>query len=106
MTRYCYKRIGPVVFDVAGEFIEWIEKRLSWRNEQLVTRMGENIMDKTEMEKVKRNEKALNRVLSSTMKAIDTIMEAQWKGEEARGKRKTWEKRYLREGQNAAEEAH
>ena len=33
-------------------------------------------MDKTEMEKVKRNEKVLNRVLSAAMKAIDTIMEA------------------------------
>ncbi len=31
-------------------------------------------MDKTEMEKVKSNKKALNRVLSATIKAIDTIM--------------------------------
>ena len=96
MTRYCYKRIGLVVFDVAGEFIDWIEKSLSWTNEQLATRTGENTMDKTEMEKVKRNEKALNRILSSTMKAIDTIIEAQLEGEEARGERKIWEKRYLR----------
>ncbi len=25
MTRYCYKRIRPVVFNVAGEFIDWID---------------------------------------------------------------------------------
>ena len=106
MTRYCYKRIGPVVFDVAGEFIDWIEKRLSWTNEQLATRTEENTMDKTEMEKVKRNDKALNRVLSATMKAIDTIMEAQWEGEEARGERKIWEKKFLQEGWKAAEQTH
>ena len=89
MTRYCYKRIGPVIFDILGEFIEWIEKRLSWTNEQLAKKTGENTMDKAEMEKAKRNEKALNRVLSATMKAIDTIMVAQLEGKEARGERKT-----------------
>ena len=106
MTRYCYKRIGPVAFDVAGEFIDCVEKRLSWTNEQLVTKIEENTMDKTEMEKVKRNEKALNKVLSTTIKAIDTIMEAQWEVEEARGERKIWEKIFLREGRKAAEQAH
>ncbi len=34
-------------------------------------------MDKMEMEKVKRNDKALNIVLLAIMKAIDKIMEAQ-----------------------------
>ena len=29
ITRYCYKRIGLMVFDLAGEFINWFEKRLS-----------------------------------------------------------------------------
>ncbi len=75
MIRYCYKRIRPVVFDLAGEFIEWIKKGLSWTNEQLATRTGENSMDQTEMEKVKRNEKVLNRVLSATMKTMDSIIE-------------------------------
>ena len=106
MIRYCYKKIGLVVFDVIGEFTDWIEKRVSWTNEQLATRTGEITMDKTETEKVKRNEKALNRVLSATMKAIDTIIEAQWEGEEPRGERKIWEKIFLREGRKAAEVAH
>ena len=103
MTRNCYKRIGPVVFNVAREFIDWIEKRLSWMNEQLATRTGENTMDKTEMEKLKIKKKTHNRVLSATIKAIDTIMEAQWQGEEARLERKIWEKKFLRKGRKAAE---
>ncbi len=32
LTRYCYKRIRPVVFDLAGEFVNWSENRLSWTN--------------------------------------------------------------------------
>ncbi len=70
MMRYYYKWIELVVFDVVGEFINCIEKRLSWTNEQLATRTGENNINKTAMEKVKRKEKALNKVLSAVMKAI------------------------------------
>ena len=45
MKRYYYKRIGPVVFAIAEEFVDWIEKRLSWANEQQATRTGEHNPD-------------------------------------------------------------
>ena len=34
-VRACYKRLGPVIFDVTGEFVEWIERRLIWTNREL-----------------------------------------------------------------------
>ena len=109
MSRRCYRRIGTVVFDVAGEFVDWVLRRLIWTKEELERDAGreegeKEEGEKEEIERLKKKVKALNRVLSTTVRALDTIMEAQW-DDDSQAKKK-WEKTYLRGESKVCNEAH
>lgn len=95
-VRGCYRRLGPVIFDVTGEFIEFIEGKL-----KAAKRETENT-ENTPNSKIKKEISALSKVLSATTKALDTIM----KWESNRRSLKDWEAIYLINGYETIEEAH
>ena len=91
-----YRWLGPVIFDVTGEFIEFIEGKL-----KPAKRDTENT-ENTPNSKIKKEISALSKVLSATTKALDTIK----KWESNRRSLKDWEAIYLINGYKMIKEAH
>ena len=72
--RGCVKRRGPVLFDITGEFTEFIEQRLMWAKRELGKEVEINGQREIRRETLRKEVDILSEVLTTTVKALDTIM--------------------------------
>ena len=79
--RLCVKRRWPVLFDITGEFIEFIEKRLIWAKRRLGKEVEINCQREIRSETLRKDVYILSKVLTTIVKALDTIMRYQWEAD-------------------------
>ena len=75
------KRRGSVLFDITGEFTEFIEQRLIWAKRELGKEVESNSQREIWRETLRKEVDILSKVLTTTVKALDTIMWYQWEAD-------------------------
>ena len=96
-----------MLFDVTGEFVTYIERKLIWTNLKLETKGEENKRSKKETDKLLKEQLGLSRILAAVTMALELVMASQWEyGNRSKEVlRKDWEESFLPRGYKTCERA-